>query len=868
MSDMRGTPEVKTAEDVAGEVLREKAEGGWVNRPFDSTEVRVDGSSIDPERDRAYFTEMKARREQVHSHGDGDVDVRENLVYSVPFFVEDDAGPVVNPYYPISGLERDVMIRSSRKRDVVSAIRLEENGKRTPEETDELLRLRASIHADYVKAVQKAGERIQAHPNLREAAQTVPEGWREWAPSEDKSGRDSDGNNGTGKNGDEMGHKPMTDEEIAQARMNIAVPNQSLDPVSGDGEGGGGGGETEGGGGGGGNRRNNGEGGRGDGAPPPPDGGNNEGVGGDDDGGESGGFNSYDRAWRFYTETGSPDLLRRWYESNWDKDTVSMDDLIRVHRILQDHDVRETKKSADGPDIDTEADKIDSRNRAVNLMREAFRRQQQVFKVVGPDGFRGAKRLNALGQEQGVLAVIMRHKNPEVRAVAGEMTAEADARAYIHDMWVGWESYRTNLDKLAVAMGASRASESVPQPEISIGELDFGSLAVLAEADEWVEGDKELGKNIGRAIQIYIESGERHLELFERMLEEERQAHAADRSFDRGEWWKTYDRDGRVRNANVFSTPRTPAELAAWRERVAQEAGGVRRVGDPNEPGITDQERSRRLQERNERLENGRDAEELAFRIMYLLGYAGKYNIDQNPACARRDALATLMYPNEALQGARGARERSPGPRPIVGEKGKSGTQPLRDVRLLLTYPELLDLKQEDKILKGEAESLHGRLRAGRFDEVDWRSIGFGYGAWTYQVGQAKMLYDTLRDMEAKIKVFTPEGLAGFHDNVVAVMKGAYRPGGDDFDLRVNHVKYYWAWGVIDSHDPRNPNVSHDQMWDVLAIEMMMKNMREAKIGDERRPFLPKDWIKKYNLGVRGILEWGLARARKAPDVK
>ena len=52
--------------------------------------------------------------------------------------------------------------------------------------------------------------------------------------------------------------------------------------------------------------------------------------------------------------------------------------------------------------------------------------------------------------------------------VAGEMTAEADARAYIHDMWVGWESYRTNLDKLAVAMGASRASESVPQPEISI----------------------------------------------------------------------------------------------------------------------------------------------------------------------------------------------------------------------------------------------------------------------------------------------------------------------------------------------------------------------------------------------------------------
>lgn len=274
MSDMRGTPEVKTAEDVAGEVLREKAEGGWVNRPFDSTEVRVDGSSIDPERDRAYFTEMKARREQVHSHGDGDVDVRENLVYSVPFFVEDDAGPVVNPYYPISGLERDVMIRSSRKRDVVSAIRLEENGKRTPEETDELLRLRASIHADYVKAVQKAGGRIQAHPNLREAAQTVPEGWREWAPSEDKGGRDSDGNNGTGKNGDEMGHKPMTDEEIAQARMNIAVPNQSLDPVGGDGEGGGG--ETGGDGRGGGNRRDSGEGGRGDGTPPPPDGGNGE----------------------------------------------------------------------------------------------------------------------------------------------------------------------------------------------------------------------------------------------------------------------------------------------------------------------------------------------------------------------------------------------------------------------------------------------------------------------------------------------------------------------------------------------------------------------------------------------------------------
>ena len=776
---------------------------------------------------------------------------------------------VINTDRKASDMELRTMIGLGKREGVVRLGVLEQRIDPTSEEIEERQVLRAQVHAGFVREMESISKNgFPVGRDVRERIKTsVPESWEEWTPPRSESVNEGEGGN-TGSD-DEEGHRPMTDEEIARARANIAVPSQSLDPVGGD-AGGGGGSGAERGGRGGGNRRNNGEGGRGDGAPPPPDGGDNNGVGEDDDGGsEGGGFNTYDRAWRFYTETGSPDLLRRWYENNWDKDTVSMDDLIRVHQILKDHDGRETKRSAEEPDIDTEADRIGSRNRAVNLMREAFRRQQQIFKVVGPDGFRGAKRLNALGQEQGVLAVIMRHKSPEVRAVAGEMTAEADARAYIHDMWVGWESYRTNLDKLAVAMGASRASESVPQPEVSIGELDFGSLAVLAEADEWVEGDKELGKNIGRAIQIYIESGERHLELFERMLEEERRAHAADRSFDRGEWWKTCDRDGGVRNANVFSTPRTPAELAAWRERVAQEAGGVRRVGDPNESGITDQERSRRLQERNERLENGRDAEELAFRIMYLLGYAGKYNIDQSPACARRDALATLMYPNEALQGARGAREKSPGPRPIVGEMGKSGTQPLRDVRLLLTYPELLDLKQGGaRTVGGGMEGLHSLLRAGRFDEIDWRSIGFGYGAWTYQVGQAKMLYDTLRDMEAKIEVFTPEGLAGFHDNVVAVMEGAYRPAGDDFDLRVNHVKYYWAWGVIDSHDPRNPNVSHDQMWDVLAIEMMTKNMREAKIGAERKPFLPKNWIKKYNLGVRGILEWGLARARKAPDVK
>jgi len=811
---------------------------------------------------------------------------------------------VINTDRKASDMELRTMIGLGKREGVVRLGVLEQRIDPTPNEIEERQVLRAQVHAGFVREMESISKNgFPVGRDVRERIKaSVPENWEEWAPPRSEGVSEGGGGGGGDNTGadDETGSRPMTDEEVARARMNIAVPNQSLDSAGGDGEGAGGGrGGTGGDGRGGGNRRDSGEGGRGDGTPPPPDGGNNEGVGEDDDGGgrESGGFDAYDRAWRFYTETGSPDLLRRWYESNWDKDTVSMDDLIRVHRILQDHDVRETKKSADGPDIDTEADKIDSRNRAVNLMREAFRRQQQVFKVVGPDGFRGAKRLNALGQEQGVLAVIMRHKNPEVRAVAGEMTAEADARAYIHDMWVGWESYRTNLDKLAVAMGASRASESVPQPEISIGELDFGSLAVLAEADEWVEGDKELGKNIGRAIQIYIESGERHLELFERMLEEEKKTHAAGKVFDRGAWWgdkepKDVGRDVNifspqrtpaelaawrkevveVRNANVFSTPRTPAELAAWREKVAKEAGGVRRVGDPDEPGITDQERSRRLQERRERLENGRDAEELAFRIMYLLGYAGKYNIDQKPACARRDALATLMYPNEALQGTRGAREKSPGPRPIVGEKGKSETQPLRDVRLLLTYPELLDIQRKENRARvvGEKDgvSLHGLLRAGRFDEVDWRSIGFGYGAWTYQVGQAKMLYDTLRDMEAKIKVFTPEGLAGFHDNVVAVMKGVYRPGGDDFERRLNHVKYYWAWGVIDSHDPRNPNVSHDQMWDVLAIEMMMKNMREAKIGDERRPFLPKDWIKKYNLGVRGILEWGLARARKAPDVK
>ena len=771
---------------------------------------------------------------------------------------------VINTDRKASDMELRTMIGLGKREGVVRLGVLEQRIDPTPEEIEERQALRAQVHAGFVREMENINKNgFPIGRDVRERIKaSVPENWEEWVPPRSESVSEGGGGGEGGNTGrdDEEGHRPMTDEEVAQARMNIAVPIQSLDPVGGDSEGGGGGGGgTEGSGRGGRNRRNNGEGGRGDGTPPPPDGGDSEG----------GGFNAYDRAWRFYTETGSPDLLRRWYENNWDKDTVSMDDLIRVHEILRDHDSRETKRSSEESDIDTEADRIDSIKRAVNLMREAFRRQQQVFKVVGPDGFRGAKRLNALGQEQGVLAVIMRHKNLEVRAVAGEMTAEADARAYIHDMWVGWESYRTNLDKLAVAMGASRASESVPQPEISIGELDFGSLAVLAEADEWVEGDKELGKNIGRAIQIYIESGERHLELFERMLEEEKRAHAAGRSFDRGEWWKTHDRDGRVRNANVFSTPRTPAELAAWRERVAQEAGGVRRISDPDEPGITDQERSRRLQERSERLENGRDAEELAFRIIYLLGYAGKYNIDQSSACARRDALATLMYPNEALQGTRGAREKSPGPRPIVGEKGKSGTQPLRDVRLLLTYPELLDQKQGGvRTVGGGTGELHGLLRAGRFDEVDWRSIGFGYGAWTYQVGQAKMLYDTLRDMEAKIKVFTPEGLAGFHDNVVAVMKGVYRPDGDDFERRLNHVKYYWAWGVIDSHDPRNPNVSHDQMWDVLAIEMMMKNMREAKIGDERRPFLPKDWVKKYDLGVRGILEWGLARGRKAPDVK
>lgn len=259
---------------------------------------------------------------------------------------------VINTDRKASDMELRTMIGLGKREGVVRLGVLEQRIDPTPEEIKERRALRAQVHAGFVREMENINRNgFPVGQDLRERIRvSVPESWEEWIPPRSENVNEGGGGNNTSGD-DEGGYRAMTDEEIAQARMNIAVPNQSLDSAGGDGEGAGGsGGGTEGGGRGGGNRRNNGEGGGGDETPPPPDGGS-EGLGEeDDDGGEGGGFNAYDKAWRFYTETGSPDLLRRWYENNWDKDTVSVDDLIRVYRILQDHDRHETKKSAGGGD--------------------------------------------------------------------------------------------------------------------------------------------------------------------------------------------------------------------------------------------------------------------------------------------------------------------------------------------------------------------------------------------------------------------------------------------------------------------------------------------------------------------------------------
>ncbi|QHO63192.1 hypothetical protein [Candidatus Chazhemtobacterium aquaticus] len=184
---------------------------------------------------------------------------------------------VINPDRKASDMELRTMIGLGKREGVVRLGVLEQRIGPTPEEIEERQVLRAQVHAGFVREMEninKNGFPVRGDVKERIKA-SVPESWEEWTPPRSESVNESESDN-TGSDDGEEGHRPMTDEEIAQARMNIAVPNQSLDPVSGDSGGGGGGGETEGGGRGGGNRRNNGEGGRGDGVPPPPDGGNGE----------------------------------------------------------------------------------------------------------------------------------------------------------------------------------------------------------------------------------------------------------------------------------------------------------------------------------------------------------------------------------------------------------------------------------------------------------------------------------------------------------------------------------------------------------------------------------------------------------------
>jgi hypothetical protein len=248
----------------------------------------------------------------------------------------------------------------------------------------------------------------------------------------------------------------------------------------------------------------------------------------------------------------------------------------------------------------------------------------------------------------------------------------------------------------------------------------------------------------------------------------------------------------------------------------------------------------------------GSDAEELAFRLMYVTGLAGYYNFDQSPANPYRDDLASLYRPNDAWQGFREANTTEPGPIQIVGMKEYRTDQYFRSYSFLQPYPMYIG----DVILRdGTVMDCFEALKSGKFSDVMWNEIKTGYGLFEYHVNIARKFKATLvqPSNEERLKEENMRGLRDLTEKVldqqrdvidteivqestaggVTYNRRKYKRARGNDDRWTQSALFNFYRSVIAQHNPSNQEISVKEMWEYSKARRLFENL---KISGVMRP--------------------------------
>jgi len=462
--------------------------------------------------------------------------------------------------------------------------------------------------------------------------------------------------------------------------------------------------------------------------------------------------------------------------------------------------------SGSGKEEDLLYESYDTDEEWIDLARREFREREERMTQYGQREFDTV----GLEAKSGVEVPMFKHMEGR-EELAESLKEEGRARLGIHNAFIAWKSSCSRPESLLRAFGFFIKDQELPKSTAEGISLMW--LKSLSEA----EG--ELGEEIGKALALYIEEGEKSGDAYNDMKRRKR-ADIKAKMDDKSE--------------NIFSQIYQPAKIVDVRERIARETSV--------------------------------DGEEIAYRLVYLFGLAAKYSYSQSGGCAEKDGLGTLFRVNDFWQDTINKKGILPAPEPIVGSRDDVSRQPFNRLTFLQSYPEMVG---EILLKSGKSKNLVEVLRDGDFSQVKWEEVDFDHGGFLARIDKALKLRDKLSALTHKPEEVSKDAILGLKDmiekaleherEIVNVEKKKKETVVDgvkweksEFD-RVRGEKdsvtqgtlYFWAKGVIEGHSPLNSFVQLDDCWGLESLDAFLGNLSEV-LSDEKMGRLNKK-IKKLS---------------------
>jgi len=477
-------------------------------------------------------------------------------------------------------------------------------------------------------------------------------------------------------------------------------------------------------------------------------------------------------------------------------------------------DVRERKGKID--DYLKEAylyEALDTDEEWIDLARIEFREREEGFQQYK------AREFDLVGLESKTGVEIPMFKHMKGREdLRDSLKKEGRARLGIHNAFVAWKASCARPESFLRAFGFFIKDQDVPK--WTSGEVDLEWLQTLSESE------RGLGKNIGKALKLYIQEGEESRDAYYTKCKKKE---------------TDIKVDVKDNSENIFSQVLQPAELKRIRGDMAKKTS--------------------------------EDGEEIAYRLMYLFGLAAKYGFSQSRGCPENDGLGSLFRVNDSWQETIDKKGISPAPKAIVGDKDNYSRQPFRYVDFLESYPEMVG----DVVLKdGQFKPLFDVLEEGGFDQVRWDEVDRGQGSFLGRVDKALKLRDKLSALNHKPEDVSVDSIKGLkdiienalvHERDIKNVKKDSKKTADGVEWKKEKIErkdglednvtravlLNWARGVIDQHSPLNDLAPLDSYWGLESVDSFLLNLssvlRDKEIKDLRKGIKSVAWA--FSLGSK-----------------